>query len=80
MIYFSRPVEACGRVFVQMVNATGNETPASTDILEVGWDGSILGKYSLDQDCISYTVSQRGDFYGISVSDGLFFLCTGKLQ
>lgn len=80
VIYFSRPVEACGRVFVQMVNATGNETPASTDILEVGWDGSILGKYSLDQDCISYTVSQRGDFYGISVSDGLFFLCTGKLQ
>lgn len=75
VIYFMRPVVSGGKVYVQMVNATGNESLSGSVLLEVGWDGTVLNRYDLDRDCPIYTVSEDGVFYGLSIEDGNYLLC-----
>ena len=43
------------------------------------WEGSVVGKYTLDRYCRMYTVSDDGVFYGISIENGKYVLCKAEL-
>ena len=72
-------------IYVNYVNSTvtddapDNIAPDNMVLLKMDWEGSVVGKYTLDRYCRMYTVSEDRVFYGISIENGEYVLCKAEL-
>ena len=67
-------------IYVNYVNSTvTDDAPDNMVLLKMDWEGSVVGKYTLDRYCRMYTVSEDRVFYGISIENGEYVLCKAEL-
>lgn len=80
VFYFQKPIAGTDYIYVNYVNSTvTDDAPDNMVLLKMDWEGSVVGKYTLDRYCRMYTVSDDGVFYGISIENGEYVLCKAEL-
>ena len=79
IVYFSRPIVTSTRIYVSLINNCADFIPESTTLLGVDWTGNMVAKYVIDKFCPIYTVTETGEFYGITYHENSMMLCKAKL-
>lgn len=79
VVYFSRPIATSTRIYVSLINDCADSIPEHTILLGVDWTGEIVEEYVINKFCPIYTVSEVGDFYGITFYEENMMLCKVKL-
>lgn len=79
IIYFLMPMLQGNNIYVQYLNKGAAESVNETVLLKLDLNGNIVEKFVLNQYCPIYTITETGEFCGISILGGEYCFCRTRL-